>query len=116
MERNFADPCFKTNEGEQGAPISISSNFDLSGLVWVVFPEALDSNHSNIGTGRLLVYDASNANSSGNLPLLYSHDLLGDRILKFTPPMVANGKVFLATQGQPTVASPIAPRVLVYWQ
>jgi len=96
-----------TPNGEQGAAISISANFDMNGLIWVVFPDGVEANHNPQGTGRLLVYDVANLNQY----IGAGYDLKGDFVLKFTAPMVANGKVFVATQGQPPA---ISPRLLVY--
>jgi hypothetical protein len=95
--------------GEQGAPISISANFDTNGLIWAVFPNADDASHTFNSTGQLLVFNANDL--TRYLPSI-PYDLNLDHVLKFTPPMVANGKVFIATGGQPEVN--IAPRLLVY--
>lgn len=92
--------------GGQGAAISISSNFDTNGLLWAVFPNVADASH-HLGSGQLLVFNLNAANL--NQPLA-SYSLNGDDVIKFTPPMVANGKVFVTTVGQ--TGQP--PHLLVY--
>jgi len=90
----------QTTAQEQGVPISISSYFDdpNTGLVWAVVPNG--SPHSDSGdphhfvSGQLRVYNAS------TLALIASYDIGGNYVLKFTPPVVANGKVYVVTASQ----------------
>jgi hypothetical protein len=97
-----------TPNGEQGVAISISSYFDTNGLLWAVYPNAADASHIQ-GTGQLLVYDPSSLSQ-----YIKSYNLQGDYVLKFNAPMVANGKVFVATEGQPLAVPKISPRLLIY--
>ena len=99
-----------TPRGEQGSALSISSNFDTNGLLWAVYPDGDDASHNNNSTGQMLVYRAS------DLSFLATYDLTGDHFIKFTPPVVANGKVFVVTQGKWASSPAIPPRVLVYGQ
>jgi hypothetical protein len=59
-----------------------------NGIVWATYP---DSDVHGFTTGRLAAYDAN------NLSRLYMDPLQGLRFQKFTPPVIANGKVYVAT-------------------
>jgi hypothetical protein len=57
--------------------------------VWATYP---DGDVHGFTTGRLVAYDAN------NLSRLYRPDSLsGLRFQEFTPPVIANGKVYVAT-------------------
>ena len=111
--RSAASLAAVTPPSELGAAISISSNFDQDGLLWAYYPNS--GSHRFDGTGLLLVYDPlviTNIPGPDNGPsYIHAYDLLGDRVIKFSAPMVANGRVFMATQGQPPSTK---PRILVY--
>ncbi|MDE2348492.1 MAG: hypothetical protein KGL92_08310, partial [Gammaproteobacteria bacterium] len=83
-----------------GAAMSISANGTANGIVWAV---------ENFSTqGVLYAYDAANLSSE-----LYDSAQAGTRDQfgpgsKFTPPTIANGKVFVATQGGAGVQNYIA--------
>ena len=91
----------ETSAAEQGLPVSISASFDdaNSGLLWSVVPDNGDP-HSNLGdpdhfvTGHLSVYNAY------TLQLLQTYSLGTNNIMKFTPPLVANGRVYVVTPNQ----------------
>ena len=102
-----------TPDGEQGAAISISSSFDTNGLVWAIVPKGADTTHTYGTRGTLQVYSAADLSFLKSYPLKTSSDALGDYWIKFIPPIVANGKVFVTTGGQ---APAIKPRVLVFGQ
>lgn len=77
---------------EQGAPLSISANYDLSGILWAVLPSANEHlQQTQVVGGHLYAFDAM------TLAQLYTSDLGGDGIQKFTAPVVANGKVYVVT-------------------
>jgi hypothetical protein len=97
--------------GELGVPLTISSSFDTNGLIWGVLPAASHSSHHPDSGGQLMVYDATNLNSKFTYDLKFPSDTAGDHFQKFTPVVVANGKVFVVTGGQPPA---IPPRILVY--
>jgi hypothetical protein len=92
-----------TDFAEQGIPISISANFDdpNTGLVWAVVPTTgtldphADGAPMHFVSGQLRVYNATTLNQ-----IMPSYDLLGNNIVKFTPPVVANGKVYVVTASQ----------------
>jgi len=75
----------------QGANVAVSGNGGYSGadgtngIVWATYPDGS-------GGGWLYAYDASNLPASP-----YSSHLNGLSFQKFTPPVVANGKVYVAT-------------------
>jgi hypothetical protein len=71
-----------------GAALSVSANGTSNGIIWAV--------QTATAAGSLHAYDAS------NLQELYNSDQMGSRDQfawgsKFVPPMIANGKVFVAT-------------------
>ena len=77
--------------------MAISANGDTNGILWT-----LQSNGSS-SRGVLHAYDATNlANELYNSNQAGSRDTL-DTWLKFTLPLVANGKVFVAGVSQLTV-------------
>jgi hypothetical protein len=99
-----------TDHAFQGVPISISASFDeaTTGLVWAVVP-TLNGDPTNgdphsgdpkyFVTGQLQVYKAS------DLSLIHSYNLYNlsgstYNIMKFTPPLVVNGKVYVVTANQ----------------
>ena len=84
--------------GMPGGLLSLSANgnSDGTGVLWAALSRAGDANHAP-QPGILRAYDASNVtrelwNSQQNA----TRDTLGN-FSKFSPPTVANGKVFVAT-------------------
>jgi hypothetical protein len=75
-------------DGMPGAALSLSANGNSNGIIWALFPKA-DGQWEN-GPGRLVAFDAT------SLKELWRDD---DDIAfaKFTPPMIAGGKVFRPT-------------------
>jgi hypothetical protein len=77
-----------------GAAVAVSgtggySSAGSNGIVWATYP---DGDVHGFTTGHLVAYDAN------NLTRLYGPDSLnGMRFQKFTPPVIANGKVYVAT-------------------
>jgi hypothetical protein len=106
----LANNASTTDLTYEGIPISISASFDdlTTGLVWAVVPT--NSNGAITGdphsedptyfvSGQLQVYKAS------DLSLIHSYNLYNlsgstYNIVKFTPPLVANGKVYVVTASQ----------------
>jgi hypothetical protein len=85
----------------RGGAMAISSNGNTNGILWVVQTNGSDPGNVN-AAGTLFAYDASNlsdelydTNESG------SRDTM-DRASKFNIPLVANGKVFIASQSKLT--------------
>ncbi|MGE5057516.1 MAG: beta strand repeat-containing protein [Acidobacteriota bacterium] len=85
----------------RGGAMAISSNGNTNGILWVVQTNGSDPGNVN-AAGTLFAYDASNlsdelydTNESG------SRDTM-DHASKFNVPLVANGKVFIASQSQLT--------------
>lgn len=95
--------------GFPGSTPSVSASGTSNGILWTLDnskycqPEDQDANHNEIcGPTILHAYDAGNL-SSGKLTELWnsstvSSDAAGNAI-KFTVPTVANGKVYVGTQG-----------------
>jgi hypothetical protein len=99
--------------GYPGGDLSVSSNASVegSGILW-----ALESGPcprggcTAAGPGVLHAYDATNLgrelyNSNQNA----GRDAMVDNSAKFTPPVVANGKVYVATQGKLYVYGLLTP-------
>jgi hypothetical protein len=94
--RSLSSPLQQNQSGSskssyQGANIAISANGNLNGIVWATFP---DDPHAQFATGRLLAYNAANWDFSQTL---YSSTLNGLNFQKFTPPVIAAGRVYVAT-------------------
>jgi hypothetical protein len=80
-----------------GATPSVSSNGTTNGIVWAQERQNILSAVSNIKPAILYAYDATNvANSFYNSSQAGSRDQAGSAT-KFVTPMIANGKVYLAT-------------------
>jgi hypothetical protein len=85
-------------QGYQGGNIAISANGTTKGIVWATVPNGgtditdltLDTTFFNYG--QLLAYDASSLGSP-----IFTSDLNGLRFQKMTPPVIANGRVYVAT-------------------
>jgi hypothetical protein len=90
----------------RGGALAISSNGNTNGILWAVQTNGTDPNNVN-AAGTLFAYDADNlgdelydSNESG------SRDTM-DHAAKFNVPLVANGKVFVASQSQLTAYGPL---------
>jgi len=89
--------------GMTGGMISISSNGTNDGIVWTLAP--IDGNaNQNVVPGIARAYDASafngtNADGTQKIKLLWDSKKSGVdfNFSKFCPPMVADGKLFIAT-------------------
>jgi hypothetical protein len=81
--------------GYQGANLAVSGNNGynqangLNGIVWATYP---DGDAGGFGGGTLAAYNAQNLTA----PIYTSH-LNNLNFQKFTPPVIANGKVYVAT-------------------
>ena len=85
---------YRTPDGMPGAAISVSANGERNGIVWVSMP-SIDEATGGIHRGTLLAADA-----------LDLHELWRDDCVqyfaKFNPPIIADGKVVLATFADPS--------------
>jgi hypothetical protein len=85
---------FRAPEGMPGGALSISANGTTNGIVWVSMPSAEDAT-GGVHRGTLLAADAVDL-----------HELWRDDCVryfaKFNPPVIADGKVVLATFADPT--------------
>jgi outer membrane protein assembly factor BamB len=87
--------------GMPGGMLTLSADGAQSGIVWATIPY-WDAN-SIVGPGRLLAYDATQfdvfADGSPKLRLLWDSERENLPFIynKFTPPVVANGRVYVAT-------------------
>jgi outer membrane protein assembly factor BamB len=98
-ESPVAHSDFKVPDGMPGGALSISANGNQDGIVWVSMPNQSDAT-DGIHRGSLVALDAK------NLSLLWSDPCIF-YFAKFNPPIVANGRVYLAT-----FADPVADRNL----
>ena len=95
-----ADMSTMTTPGKSmpGAMLSLSAdgNKPGTGIIWASHPIWDDANHRAVD-GLVRAIDASNlANELWNSEQNAARDHLG-KVAKFTPPTVANGKVYVAT-------------------
>ena len=82
--------------GMPGGMMTVSANGSRSGILWATLPLLGDANHATV-PGNLFAFDAENLN------LLWSSTSAGDDPLSFakgSPPVVANGKVYVASQSR----------------
>jgi hypothetical protein len=83
-----------------GGTLAVSANGAADGIIW-----ALERRGSS--SGALRAYDASDLGIE-----LYNSDQAGsrdtlDEIVKFSAPLIANGKVYVASAGRLTIFGPI---------
>lgn len=84
------------NSGMTGGMLSISSNGGKDGIVWATTPYNNDANQF-ISPGILYAFDANDLSSTlWNSYQQLARDDFGN-FSKFTPPTVANGKVYVPT-------------------
>ena len=89
-----------------GGSLAISANTNAGGIVWAVLRQATETDDQDVsGTAVLYAYDANNLGAE-----LYnsqqgagSRDALKDPAVKFSIPLVANGKTFVVTRSKLTV-------------
>jgi alpha-glucosidase len=88
-----------------------------SGIVWAALPKAQDANRRNV-PGVLRAFDASDVSKEIWNSEMNPLDQLGN-FAKFCPPVVANGKVYLATfapeQGYPDQVVQTGPAQIVVY-
>ena len=95
--------------GFPGSTPSVSASGTSNGIVWTLdnsqycLPENVDTHGNQIcGPSVLHAYDAANFNN-GNLVELWNSSMVSadaaGHAIKFTVPTVANGKVYVGTQG-----------------
>jgi hypothetical protein len=89
--------------GIRGASFAISANGSTNGILWALQNNGTDPNNDVGSPGILFAYDANNLATE-----LYDSGQAGsrdtmDNAAKFSIPLVANGKVFVAGQTQLTV-------------
>ena len=102
-----ADTSTMTTPGRSmpGAMLSLSADGSSSGtgIIWASHPIRDDANHQSVD-GLVRAIDASNLqNELWNSEQNAARDHLG-KLAKFTPPTVANGKVYVATFSNKVVA------------
>jgi len=104
-ETPFLTSNVRTIEGMPGGFSSLSANLDHDAILWVSYPLG-DGQWNNVPS-RLAAFDAT------NLQRLWFHDG-GYLFAKFTPPTVADGKVFRATASNKVVVYGLVR--LVWWR
>jgi hypothetical protein len=103
-----------------GGILAISSNKNKrgTGIVWASVPRDADANNATV-EGVLRAFDASDLSRElWNSAMIVERDRLG-MFAKFCPPVVANGKVYMATFAPPqspngAEMSPRSARLVVY--
>ncbi len=94
-----------------GGILALSSNAQQAGsvILWVSIPQGGDGGDAedghNLVTGVLRAYDASNLKTK-----LWEQTLGPSRYVKFVPPTIADGKVYLAGIGRVAVFGTSSPR------
>jgi len=87
----------------RGGSFAISANGSTNGILWALQNNGASGDNDNTAPGVLFAYDATNvANELYDSSQAGSRDTL-DYAVKFSIPLVANGKVFIAGQTQLTV-------------
>jgi hypothetical protein len=80
---------YSINQIQHAGSISVSANGSTNGILW----------GTNVGTGRFYALDATKVSTmlwnDGEAP--NSRDILGSAVQKYARPVVANGKVYIAT-------------------
>lgn len=97
-QRRFETPAFAVGsvlppQGMPGGMMSVSSNGSQAGIVWATTQAVGDANNATV-PGTLRAFDAN------TLRLLWESRSPGDdmfALAKYNPPVVANGKVFVAS-------------------
>jgi fibronectin type 3 domain-containing protein len=89
--------------GIRGGSFAISANTTSNGILWALQNNGASANNDVGNPGVLFAYDANNLSTE-----LYNSSQAGNRdsldsAVKFSVPLVANGKVFVAGQTQLTV-------------
>jgi hypothetical protein len=84
--------------GMPGGMLALSSNGTVNGsaVLWTTIPKNGDANQAVV-QGTFAVYDATTVVGNQQLKQLFSFDY--DFFSKFSPPVVANGKVYVPTFG-----------------
>jgi hypothetical protein len=85
----------KPSPGMPGGILSLSANGTTGGIVWATHPTDGDAVHAT-RHGALRAYDATNVSTELWNSEAKAADDLGE-FAKFTPPTVANGRVYVAT-------------------
>jgi hypothetical protein len=89
--------------GVRGASFAISANAASNGILWALQNNGASANNDVGNPGVLFAYDANNLSTElYNSSQAGSRDVL-DNAAKFSVPLVANGKVFVAGQTQLTI-------------
>jgi hypothetical protein len=80
---------YSINQIQHAGSISVSADGVTNGILW----------GTNVGTGRFYAFDAAKVSTmlwnDGQAP--NSRDILGSAVQKYARPVVANGKVYIAT-------------------
>jgi hypothetical protein len=95
------ESVYRPPHGMPGGMLALSANGNVAGtgILWAVVPLDGDANRQRGVTGIVLALDAQDVSRT-----LWTSEQFSDRdrlglFAKFTPPMVANGRVFVATYG-----------------
>jgi hypothetical protein len=86
------NPSIRAPDGMPGGALSISSDEGSSGVLWVSTHD--DNAMWQVHPGHFYAVDAT------SLKILWEDPKI-EFFAKFNPPIIANGKVFLATWGRP---------------
>lgn len=99
--KSWAQSKMPVPRGMPGGMLSLSTNSDdaRSGIVWASHPLAGDANNETV-EGVLRAFDANDIATELWNSKQYPDDNLG-MFAKFNPPVVANGKVYVATFADP---------------
>jgi hypothetical protein len=89
-----------------GAALAVSANVNVNGILWALQRQANDTTDEDVTAPAILrAYDASNLGTElyNSTQAAGSRDALNDPAVKFSIPLVANGKTFVVTRTLLTV-------------
>src|SRR5262249_14537276 len=95
--------------GHPGGALAISANGNASGtgVVWGSLPTSQDGDHGLVA-GVIRAYNAETLQEIWNTEINPNRDRLGT-LMKFVPPVVANGKVYMPNYDNAVVVYGILP-------
>jgi len=100
---------FAKSPGHPGGSLTVSANGSTAntGIVWASIPTSRDAKHG-LAPGMLRAYNAETLEEIWTSELNATRDRTGT-IMKFVPPVVANGKVFIPNHNNQVIVYGLLP-------